>query len=129
MKDQLFKVHPDKNITLQLLSFFGITNFNDNHAFTKNNLIELRTVEKMNDILSTLETYYIPCKANKYLQDINDKKCITILRQFLKKNKYTLMSKEKYIQGKKHLFYQVVPLQAPVKTPTKKDTSVTITFD
>ena len=37
--------------------------------------------------------------------------------------------KEKYIQGKKHLFYQVVPLQAPVKTPTKKDTSVTITFD
>ena len=129
MKDQLFKVHPDKNITLQLLAFFGITNFNDNHAFTKNNLIELRTVEKINDILPTLATYYIPCKANKYLQDINDKKCITILRQFLKKNKYTLMSKEKYIQGKKHLFYQVVPLQAPVKTPTKKDTSVTITFD
>ena len=129
MKDQLFKVHPDKNITLQLLYLFGITNFNDNHAFTKNNLLELRTVEKINDLVPTLITYYIPCKANKYLQDINDKKSITILRQFLKKNKYTLMSKEKYIQGKKHLFYQVVPLQAPVKTPTKKDTSVTITFD
>ena len=129
MKDQLFKVHPDKNITLQLLSLFGITNFNDNHAFTKNNLLELRTVEKINDLVPTLMTYYIPCKGNKYLQDINDKKSITILRQFLKKNKYTLMSKEKYIQGKKHLFYQVVPLQAPVKTPTKKDTSVTITFD
>ena len=129
MKDQLFKVHPDKNITLQLLYLFGITNFNDNHAFTKNNLLELRTVEKINDLVPTLMTYYIPCKANKYLQHINDKKSITILRQFLKKNKYTLMSKEKYIQGKKHLFYQVVPLQAPVKTPTKKDTSVTITFD
>ena len=129
MKDQLFKVHPDKNITLQLLYLFGITNFNDNHAFTKNNLLELRTVEKINDLVPTLMTYYITCKANKYLQHINDKKSITILRQFLKKNKYTLMSKEKYIQGKKHLFYQVVPLQAPVKTPTKKDTSVTITFD
>ena len=68
-------------------------------------------------------------KLKEIAGSLNDKKSITILRQFLKKNKYTLMSKEKYIQGKKHLFYQVVPLQAPVKTPTKKDTSVTITFD
>jgi hypothetical protein len=129
MKDQLFKVQPDKNITLQLLSLFGITGFNDNHAFTRLNLIELRTVEKLNELTPILSDYYIPCKAHKYLQDVNDKKSITILRQFLKKNRYTLISKEKYIQGKKHLFYQVVPLQAPVKTPTKKDASVTITFD
>ena len=129
MKNQLFKISPDLKITLEILNQFGISSFEDNHSFTKNNLTDLNTVDNINDMISDLNKYYIPCKSRVYLNDLNEKKCITILRQFLKKNKYTLMSKEKYIQGKKHLFYQVVPLQAPVKTPTKKDTSVTITFD
>ena len=44
-------------------------------------------------------------------------------------NNYTLMSKEKYVDGKKHLFYQVIPQQVTITTPTKKDNGVTITFD
>ena len=39
------------------------------------------------------------------------------------------MSKEKYVDGKKHLFYQVIPQQVTITTPTKKDNGVTITFD
>ena len=45
MKNQLFKVIPDKNITLSLLNLFGIHDFNDNHSFTKLNLIDLKTVD------------------------------------------------------------------------------------
>ena len=129
MKDQLFKISPDRIITLELLSYFGISGFDDNHAFTRQNLKELKTVDKIIELIPRLSSYYILCKSSKYLTDINDKKSITVLRQFLKKNNYTLMSKEKYVDGKKHLFYQVIPQQVTITTPTKKDNGVTITFD
>ena len=58
----------------------------------------------MNEIMPEIEKYYIPCKSKKYLTDINEKKCITILRQFLKIHNHTLNSKEKYVKGKKITF-------------------------
>ena len=102
MKDQLFKIKPDINIVNELLSYFGISNFDDNHLFTKNDLENIKTVEKINDIKDKLKIYYIPCKAKTNLENITEKKCITILRQFLKYFNYTISSKEKYINGKKH---------------------------
>ena len=41
MKNQLFKNSPDIKITKKILSFFGIKDMNDNHSFTRENLIEL----------------------------------------------------------------------------------------
>ena len=72
--------------------------------------------------------YYIPCKGRKYLVELTEKKCITILRQFLKIQNYTLMSKEKYINSKKILFYQVIPLQIDMKT-NRDSEKVVISFD
>ena len=48
------------------------------------------------------------------------KKCITILRQFLKIHDYTLFSKEKYKNGKKLLFYQVIRKQIDLQNIKKK---------
>ena len=53
-----------------------------------------------NKNINEISKFYIPCKA-KYLNDLNEKKCITILRQFLKVHNHTLMYKEKYVKGKK----------------------------
>ena len=75
-----------------------------------------------------LVRYYIPCKAKKYLTDLNEKKCITVLRQFLKMQNYTLMSKEKYVEGKKILFYQVIPMQIDMKT-NRDSEKVVLSFD
>ena len=47
MKNQLFKVSPELKITFQILNLFGIQNLKDNHSFTRNNLADLKTVEKM----------------------------------------------------------------------------------
>ena len=107
MKNQLFRISPELQFTESLLQLFGIKDINDNHSFTRNNLNDLKTVDKMNQKIGELTKYYIPCKAKKYLDDLNEKKCITILRQFLKIHNYTLISKEKYMKGKKQLFYQV----------------------
>ena len=67
MKNQLFKVSPELKITFQILNLFGIQNLKDNHSFTRNNLADLKTVEKMNDMIPELQKYYIPCKSKKYL--------------------------------------------------------------
>ena len=129
MKNQLFKVSPDLKITLQILNLFGIQDLEDNHSFTRNNLTDLETVSKMNEIMSEIEKYYIPCKSKKYLTDINEKKCITILRQFLKIHNHTLNSKEKYVKGKKSLFYQVIPLQINMNTKNRDSEKVILSFD
>lgn len=129
MKNQLFKNSPDLKITIQLLNLFGIQDMNDNHSFTRNNLIDLKTVDKINEIINELDKYYLPCKSKKYLYDLNEKKCITILRQFLKIHNYTLNSKEKYVQGKKNLFYQVIPLQIDLMTKNRDSEKVIISFD
>jgi|TARA_B110000971_G_scaffold40680_1_gene39854 hypothetical protein len=127
-KNQLFKVSPNIEITEKLLENFGIKGLDDNHSFTRDNLYDLNTVENINDMYTDIIRYYIPCKGKKYLVELNEKKCITVLRQFLKIQNYTLMSKEKYINSKKTLFYQVIPLQIDMKT-NRDSEKVVISFD
>jgi len=129
MKNQLFRISPDIPITENILQLFGIKDINDNHSFTRENLIDLKTVEKMNELSKELFKYYIPCKSKIYLVELNEKKCITILRQFLKVNNHTLISKEKYIKGNKQLFYQVIPQQIDILTKNRESEKVVLSFD
>jgi|MDTG01.3.fsa_nt_gb hypothetical protein len=127
-KNQLFKVSPNIEITEKILENFGIKGLDDNHSFTRDNLSDLDTVNSINEMYDELVRYYIPCKAKKYLTELNEKKCITVLRQFLKMQNYTLMSKEKYVEGKKILFYQVIPMQIDMKT-NRDSEKVVLSFD
>jgi hypothetical protein len=130
MKNQLFKLSPDLDFTEKLLKLFGIKDINDNHSFTRSNLEDLKTVEKVKETTVKLLKYYIPCKAKKYiLTELNEKKCITILRQFLKVHNHTLISKEKYVNGKKMLFYQVIPQQIDILTKNRETEKVILSFD
>ena len=130
MKNQLFKISPDLEFTENLLKLFGIKDINDNHSFTRSNLEDLKTVEKVKGTKDKLLKYYIPCKAKKYiLTELNEKKCITILRQFLKIHNHTLISKEKYVNGKKMLFYQVIPQQIDILTKNRESEKVILSFD
>tara|TARA_B100000424_G_C22921642_1_gene490369 strand:- start:706 stop:1095 length:390 start_codon:yes stop_codon:yes gene_type:complete len=129
MKNQLFRHSPNEKTTLDVLSLFGIQGFDDNHSFTRENLVDLKTVEKMNDMIDSLSLYYIPCKSKQYLTDLTEKKCITVLRQLLKIHNYTLFSKEKFVKGKKHLFYQVIPIQVELLTTNRTQNQIIISFD
>ena len=114
MKNQLFRISPDIPITESILQLFGIKDINDNHSFTRENLIDLKTVEKMDELSKELFKYYIPCKSKIYLNDIDEKKCITILRQFLKYMDYNLKLKEKYVNGVKNYQYFIVCIKKKV---------------
>ena len=56
------------------------------------NIVEEIEFEEISilEIKEKLEIYYLPCKAKMYLKDLTEKKCITILRQFLKYIDYLL---------------------------------------
>lgn len=129
-KNQLFKNVPDLQIVQSVLEAFGLDNIEDTRLFTKEHMIDVETVQKITTLIPTLQEYYLPCKGKIYLTDLNEKKCITILRQFLKIHNHTLISKEKYIKGKKLLFYQVIPQQIDMLTKNRNESEkVILSFD
>ena len=129
-KNQLFKNYPTEEFVIGLLNIYGIQDFSDNHYFTKDDLENLNTIEKLNELKDTLITYYIPCKAKLYLNNINDhKRAITILRQFLKTQNYNLYSKEKFIKNIKYNTYTVISIDNNVNINKNKDRKIVINFE
>ncbi len=119
-KNQLFRVLPDIEIINTILKSFGLSSLNDTKFFTKESIKDNNTVEKLIEMKDKLETYYIPCKQ-LYIKDITEKRCIVILRQFIKVHGYTLISKERYIDGKKLSVYRIIEDDSP-PLPLKKKT-------
>jgi hypothetical protein len=71
-------------------------------------MIDVDTVQKIINLSDSLREYYLPCKSKKYLTDLNEKKCITILRQFVKIHHYKCIGMEKSIKGNKTMTYRLI---------------------
>ena len=77
----------------------------------------------------------MPCKARTYLNDLNEKNIVTILRQILKHFNYNIISKEKYLRGEKFILYNIIANtdvqedEHNVKHLQIKKKSITINFD
>lgn len=128
--NQLFRILPDIEVVQQLLHAFGLSSLDDNNFFTKNTMKEKNTADIFISMKQQLETYYLPCKSKVYIDNITDKKCITILRQFLKVHGYTLISKERYIDRKKLCVYRLIKLDdKPTASPTNKNKNIVISFE
>jgi len=128
-KNQLFKNYPNEEFVINLLNIYGIKDFSDNHYFTKKDLEELNTIDNLNQLKDKLSSYYIPCKAKLYVNNIDHKRAITILRQFLKTQNYTLSSKEKYIKGIKYNTYTVVSITNNLNINKNKERKIIINFE
>ena len=119
--NQLFKNMPDRSFVIGLINLYGIEDFDDDKYFTKKTLETLNTIENLNSIKDKLNEYYIECKSKTYLTDITIKRCIVILRQFLRCHGYTLFSKEKFVKGEKQTIYKIVKLDKEVVVPKRKE--------
>ena len=126
--NQLFKNMPERSFVITLINLYGIEDFDDDKYFTKKTLEKLNTIEKINDIRDKLNEYYIDCKSKTYLTDITLKRCIVILRQFLRCHGYTLFSKEKFVKGEKQTIYKIVKLDKEVVVPKKKE-KIIVSFE
>jgi hypothetical protein len=122
---QLFSKKPELDVVLNLLKMFGINNFDENYSFNKLDLEKKNIVEELNKFKNTLDNYYLPCKSKKYLSNITLKRSITILRQVIKEYNYKLISREKYISGKKYLSYNLIK----INVIEKKKPNLVVQFD
>jgi len=104
-KNQLFCKLPTLDLFERFVKIYGLTDINDCRKFTRDILITNQTLERFDGFREELEEYYIPCKSEKYLYDMNEKKLVTVLRQIAKVFDYNVISNEKYLNAHKVLQY------------------------
>lgn len=109
IKNQLFR----EDISLEFLidfihKLFQIElNSTINYSFSKKTLTTKNIKNVINENMEILKKIYIKCKHKIYLENLNEKKIITLIRQLLRIHKYDLKAKEKYENGKKYLLYTI----------------------
>ena len=132
--NQLFNRELDPIILQDVILCFGLTGLADRRFFSKDDMIRINTVHKLRDLVPTLETYYLPCKARVYLVNISEKKAITVFKQILKLFAHTLLSRERNTCHRKVIQYQIISfaereaLQKAVDV-CRHEQSVRIEFD
>ena len=127
-KNQLFaKIHPPFDLVKQVVGLLINYPFEDiYYEFTKKIINEKKVLEKIEFYIEELKKYYLKCKHFKYLENIDEKKYITILRQILRPYNYSIKAYEKYNNGEKYLLYVIMKNKEENKL--KKINSI-ISFD
>lgn len=108
---QLFCEQPSIEFMHDLLKCYGLNGFDDTVEFSKGDLIENNTVDKIENLLLEIVMYYLPCKAKIYLNDLNEKRAITVLSQFLKLFDYKLSRKERIVNKRKIIYYKIQKIE------------------
>ena len=125
VNNQLFRKTPPRGICLKILNAFGLKDFTDTRNFSRKDLEVIKCLDQINEFKDELQEYYIPCKSRTYLNELNTKNVITILRQIVRLHNYSVVSREKYIKGDKFMIYQLVPSETrnyqPVTISTNSD--------
>lgn len=81
--NQLFTRQVEKELLERLLACYNIKDLFDRHQFCKRDLAKFGTVAKLPPVIDELRNYYLPCKAKVYLDGMDERKSITLLRQVL----------------------------------------------
>lgn len=127
-KHLFFRKIPDLAFLERLLKCYGVDHYGADITFTKEDLRNMHTLERVTELLDELRTYYIPCKAKVYLQNIDVQKCITILRQILRLHTCYLLSNQKMKNGQKVVLYTIVYPEKPQHL-RKAETATVLTFN
>lgn len=108
--NQLFIKHVEKDLVMRLLRCYNLNGFDDKKTFSKFDLEGSDTVTQIHDtVMDDLRACYLPCKSKVYLDNLDIKKSITVLKQVIRLHGYYLNSKEKTCNNKKVMFYNLAP--------------------
>jgi len=110
MAPKLFRKIPTMEFAEYVLRQMGFIGFNDLRWFSRDE-INLSTTEEW---LPELESYYLPCKAKRFLHTWTDSTVLTIMRHVLHVHDYTLQKEERLYKGVKQMLYQIQPIHSHV---------------
>lgn len=124
-KNQLFQEYPSEDFIKKMIHLFigKDTPVNTHYQFSRKMLEDKGVVTELHHMIPELKNYYLKCKHQKYLENIDSKKAITIFRQMIRLCGYTVKSVEKYQNGSKFLLYHMEKLH-DVKSPRKMNFEV-----
>ena len=105
---KLFRKEPSRATVETFLKEMGFLGFHDLRWFSRDE-IRLDTIETW---LPDLESYYLPCKAKRFLHIWSDVTPITVLRHILHSHGYDLQKEERLYRGGKTMLYQIQPRQS-----------------
>jgi len=100
---KLFRKEPSKELVENILNEVGLLGFHDLRWFSRDE-IKLNTLETW---LPEIESYYLPCKAKRFIHAWSPLSIITILRHLLNLYGYTLQKEERLYKGVKQMIYQI----------------------
>jgi len=129
--NQLFKSYVQDDLFNKLLFAFGLETINDCRMFSTVDLQMIGTVRKLEELKNDIYKYYLPCKAKLYLSNLDENKCVTVLRQVLRLRGLILKSTQKYVKKKKIVFYSIQKKKddLPSKTIKIYQTTTVIVFN
>lgn len=107
-KNQLFsKDYPPFELVNNIIKMIINKDLDDKiyFEFSRKHLLNKKIIDKINTFILELKIYYLKCKHKKYLENLNEKKCITLLRQILKPYDFNINAVERYENGEKYLLY------------------------
>lgn len=105
---QLFIKKVELDVLMDVLSCFGISDLSDKRLFSKIDIQYNETVRKLEELKPILTAYYLPCKAKVYLEGLTEKRAVTVLKQILRLHGYYLLSKERNVNNRKIIYYQLI---------------------
>lgn len=106
--NQLFRKRVDVDTLQIVMECFGLHGLGDKKSFSKSDLMEIGTVERIRALIPVLEEFYMPCKSKVYLENLTEKRAITILKQILRIHGYFLASSERNFNNQKVIFYRLM---------------------
>ena len=106
--NQLFRKKVDIDTLLGVMRCFGLTSLSDKRSFCKSDLLEINTVTLLTEMIPMLEEFYMPCKSKIYLENLTEKRAITVLKQMLRIHGYFLASSERNLNSCKVIFYRLM---------------------
>jgi hypothetical protein len=102
---KLFRENPPIDVLNIMLRELGFTSPMDTKLFCAEEL----KLETLHEWIPLLEPYYLPCKAKRYLDRLDSRRIITILRHVLPIHGFGMNSYERLHLGKKRTVYQLQP--------------------
>ena len=106
--NQLFRKRVDTDLLLDIARCFGLSTLNDRKSFCKQDLFKERTVERLRPLLPTIEDHYLPCKARVYIDELTEKRAITMFKQMLRLHGHYLLSRERNVNNRKIVYYTLM---------------------